>query len=461
MGLLDSLAVGRRAIGVASSGIDVTSQNISNVNTVGYTRRKILQQTPDPALRRGVFVGTGVEVSGISRATDRLLNQRLVKSAGQDSHARTLEESLTTVQGLFNESAFTGMSEAWGAMYDAMSRLTTNPADISLRRMTVESGRAFASSVSRIAQGLTDTIGDTDADLTTHAQQINDNLAEIATLNSRIARSGYSTGAGDLLDRRDQLVYSLGERIGATVSYTEDGQAVVFIGDQAVVDVNDHRQIRIAEDAAGDAQVYVNAGTGAIRVTESVGGVVGGKLEARQEMANWLTDLDNFATTFATTMNAQHAAGFDAYGAAGGDMFTIAAVGAAASFDIDPALAADPNLFATAGATPAAVGDTDNLVLLLDTEAAALYGPAGTLDGSTAISTIISDVGSTVASAGVNAEAFGGLLADLSTMRDSVSQVDTDEEAIKLIEFQAAYRAAARVLQASDELLQTLMSIGA
>jgi flagellar hook-associated protein 1 FlgK len=56
---------------------------------------------------------------------------------------------------------------------------------------------------------------------------------------------------------------------------------------------------------------------------------------------------------------------------------------------------------------------------------------------------------------------FGGLLADLSTMRDSVSQVDTDEEAIKLIEFQAAYRAAARVLQASDELLQTLMSIGA
>ena len=44
--------------------------------------------------------------------------------------------------------------------------------------------------------------------------------------------------------------------------------------------------------------------------------------------------------------------------------------------------------------------------------------------------------------------------------RDAVSKVDTDEEAIRLIEYQTAYRAAARVLSAGDQMLQTLMAIG-
>jgi flagellar hook-associated protein 1 FlgK len=101
-----------------------------------------------------------------------------------------------------------------------------------------------------------------------------------------------------------------------------------------------------------------------------------------------------------------------------------------------------------------------NLQAMIDLENLASYGATGTADGATELSRIVADVGSAVATAEEDGAVYGAQLDDLAAMRDSISGVDTDEEAIRLIEYQAAYRAAARVLQVGDELLQTLMSIG-
>jgi flagellar hook-associated protein 1 FlgK len=77
-----------------------------------------------------------------------------------------------------------------------------------------------------------------------------------------------------------------------------------------------------------------------------------------------------------------------------------------------------------------------------------------------AASAIVADVGTAVAAAETDAEAQGALLSDLSTLRESISGVNTDEEATHLLEYQAAYRASAKVLSAADELLRTLLQIG-
>lgn len=444
----------------ASAGINVTSQNVANANTAGYARRKLLTETADPVQRRGVWVGQGVSLAGINRSSDRLLGVRLVTSAGVSSHASSLESTLSGVQSVFNETGATGVSEAWSGFYDALSELTVTPSDVTLRRGAVEAGRTLATTISRTAQGLQESIDTVDASLNEYSTSINATLSEIAQLNKSIGRAGASTGPGDLLDRRDQLIYELGEKIGARVDLREDGQATVFIGDQAVVTLGEARNVRIAEDATGSAQVYVNAGTGLVRVTESVSGEVGGRLEARTRIASWLSELDALASTFADAFNAQHAAGFDASGASGGAFFSYDPSAAAASLAVDAALAADPRLMAVSGASTASAGDDSNLRALLDTETLAIYGPTGTEDGATVISMLVADVGMAVQSASSSAEASSAQLADLEAMRESVAGVDTDEEAIKLVEYQAAYRAAARVVQAGDQLLQTLMSIG-
>ena len=461
VGLLNSIAIGRRAIGAAAAGIDVTSQNVANANTVGYTRRRVLTETVDPVQRRGVFVGQGVNVTGVTRASDRILSGRLVGMAGQHSQSSAAEETLRTSEALFDESAGTGLAEVYGRFFDSLSGLTSDPGDIVRRGTVRDAARQVATVVNRTAQGLAQAIEGVDIRLADTVSEINAALREIASLNRAIGRSGAGLGPGDLLDRRDQLVYALGETVGATVDLQEDGQATVFIGEHAAVTAGEARTVTITEDAAGDAQVFLSAGTGTIRLTDSVAGSVGGRLQARSQMQGWASDLDSFVVTFADAMNTQNAAGFDTTGAAGGDLFTYAVGSPATSLSLAAGYDANPRLLAAAGAATAAAGDTTNLQALIDLENLSTYGATGTLDGGSEIARIVADVGASVNTAATDAEAYGAQLSDLQTMRDAVAGVDTDEEAIRLVEYQAAYRAAARVLQVGDELMQTLMSIGA
>ncbi len=459
MGVLNTIGIGRRAIGAAAAGIDVTSQNVANANTTGYTRRRLLTEAQAPITQRGVFVGQGVSVRGITRASDRILTQRLATSAGLHAQSEAAEEALRTAEIAFNESDATGIAESLSRFYDALSSIATDPSNASRRQGVLDSANVLANTVSRSARALQSQVEGIDGALTDSTATVNAKLREIAQLNRAIGRSGLSTGAGDLLDRRDQLVYQLGELIGATVDLQEDGQATVFIGGQAVVNSFEARTVSVAEDANGAAQVYVNTGSGQVRVTDAVTGTMGGRIAARGHIDTWLADLDAFASTFADTLNNQHQLGFDANGNPGGAMFSYDPANAAASLAIDGALLTDVKLFAAAGSASARAGDAANIHALADTENAALYGPTAT-DPSSEISRLVSDVGATVAAGANDTESYGAQLEDLTVMRDSVSRVDTDEEAIRLVEYQASYRAAARVLQAGDELLQVLMSVG-
>ncbi len=457
MGVLDSIAIGRRALNAASAGINVTSQNVANATTPGYSRRRVMQQTTDPLLRGGLWIGTGVNVSGINRASDRLLGVRVVAATGAEAHATTVESALSVAQGYFNESSATGLSEAYAAFFTGLSTLTSDPSDPAKRREVVEDARTLASTVSRTAKGLESSIETADGTIGDLVGAVNSDLAQIASLNASIGKQGANTGPGDLLDQRDELIRGLGETVGATVDLDADGQATVFIGGVAVVMGKESRTLSVADDSSGLTQVFVSSDSGRMRITDSMGGQVGGLVSARGTMDDWLGQLDDFATNLATIVNAQHALGFDASGNPGGDVFSLDATAPSTSLDIDPDLDDDPMLFALAGAATADPGDADNLVSLMALESSATYSGR---TGATALSSLTSSVGSEVAAATSDAASLGAQLDDLETQRDAISKVDTDEEAIRLIEFQTAYRAAARVISAGDQMLQSLLAIG-
>lgn len=73
--------------------------------------------------------------------------------------------------------------------------------------------------------------------------------------------------------------------------------------------------------------------------------------------------------------------------------------------------------------------------------------------------TTVLKVGSVAATARTDAEASGAILDTLAAQRESVSGVSLDEEAIKLIQYQRAYQGAARIISATDEMMQTLLNM--
>ena len=460
MGLLDALSTGARGLAVASAGINVTTQNVTGAGTEGFSRRSLRTSQLDPVQQGGLWIGQGATASAVARSADRLLGVRLVDATGAQSSAATLSDSLSVVESWFGTGSTTGLAEALDGWFDALGQSTVDPSDASLRRGVVTAAEGLATVVSRMASGLADASLTYDEQISANIVEVNGMLAEVASLNGAIGKSGATTGPADLLDRRDQLLVSLAEKCGATAELRADGQAVVMIGGHAVVSGPEARSLVASTDDDGRVAVHVSVDEGELDVTSQVGGQVGGLVAARELVEGWIDDLDSFAYGFATAVNTQHALGYDQSGTAGGDLFLAPASseGAAAAMAVSAAIAGDPALLAFAGAATALAGDGDNLEALLELEDDTI-----TFGGATAravLSGLVADVGSQVAAADAEAESESARLADLETLRDSISGVDTDEEATHLLEYQAAYRAAARVVSAADELLRQLLAIG-
>lgn len=71
----------------------------------------------------------------------------------------------------------------------------------------------------------------------------------------------------------------------------------------------------------------------------------------------------------------------------------------------------------------------------------------------------VNDIGNKTASADVSSSAQTALLKQATAARESVSGVNRDEEAAKLVEYQQAYMASAKVMEIASKLFDTLMSI--
>ena len=460
MGLLESLNTSRKALSAASAGINVVSNNVANVNTAGYSRRSLTTSSSDPVEQQGVYFGQGVDITGIVRAHDRYLGMRLIDAVGQQSRANTAEESLKLTESYFNETSTTGLVEVYGAFYDAMSQLTTDPSNLSLRSVAVNAAESLSSKVAATADGLQTAINDSDSTFATKFAQVNTLLTQIAQLNAVIGKQGAQQGNTDLLDKRDQLIRDLAALTGSTAQLASDGQATVFIGGHAAVSGPTARSMSLVQVAGATPIVYLSADGGNIDVTNDLGGELGGVLDARAYTQSYLNRLDDFAFTFTTSQNAIHLAGFDGTGAAGGNMFVppAALAGAASTMAVDPNLAANSNLLALAGVAGAGAGDDTNLQAIQGFESTAAF--TGGLTGLQFISSLTSDVGSDLAATSADSENQDSQVQDFDAMRNSISGVDSDEEAMKLIEFQSAYRAAAKMVSATDEMLRILTSMG-
>lgn len=73
-GLIQGLEIARRSLLAYQAALNVSANNAANVAVKGYTRqRALLVSTPDEKTPDG-FVGTGVDMAGVTRARDTFLD---------------------------------------------------------------------------------------------------------------------------------------------------------------------------------------------------------------------------------------------------------------------------------------------------------------------------------------------------------------------------------------------------
>jgi flagellar hook-associated protein 1 FlgK len=430
----------------AQVGIDTTSHNIANANTEGYTRQRVDLQTRYPFLSPFGPMGSGVEVAGISRARDHFLDDRVRGSYSSASAAQARADLLSRTESAMSEPD-QGITQALGDVWAAFEDVAINPSDNAARMDAIARLRTLTDRVQSVRQAWDHLSEDATDQVRMKIVEVNDSLDQVARLNRQIQdATAFSGQPNDLLDRRDVLIDQLSKAIGAQADIQANGTVRLTLGGVGLVD--------------GD-RVHHVAYAGSPTHSMSVDGVpttAGGEISGittwlTADLPNQVTRLDQFAVEVATALNAQHAAGTTAPATPGGPLLSYNALNPAGSLTV---AISNPALLAVSG-SPFAPNSGANAQALADVrKSLAGSGGTATLDGS--IRGLVTDLGSLTQSQLRTADSQGDLVAAAELARKGAAGVSIDEEMVNLIQYQHAYNAAARVMTAVDQALDTLIN---
>src|SRR5436190_14184407 len=144
-GLTTSLSIAVQALQAEQGALGVTTNNISNVNTPGYSRQIAILNEAPTFQENGVTFGGGVTLQQFQSVRDELLQLRLYEETQQQSNSQTQLNSLTQIEGIFSDPA-QGVGGALSAFFNSLSQLSTNPTDANARQGVLTSANNLANS---------------------------------------------------------------------------------------------------------------------------------------------------------------------------------------------------------------------------------------------------------------------------------------------------------------------------
>jgi len=438
------------------------SHNIENANNPGYARQRANLSAAQPAeYVNGVSIGRGVVLDSVTQVRDRFVEAQLGIALGNAARSAAEAGALGALTSL-DPNAAGGVGDAISGFYSALSALSQNAGDPALRTAALAAARTLASTFNRTSQDIAATRGAIDVQLGGLVSRVNVEAQAVADLNGRIQAARAGGGEpNDLLDLRQQHLDELAELVGASTVPTSSGDLNVVLGDgMLLVGGGKAASLSGAPDPANPPYLRISLkgldGSGPTTISGgTLSGTMGGLLAARDgAMADAASGIDRLAFDLAGAVNAVHSAGYGVDDVTGRALFDVGAVAAGAAARMSVLVTSGSQL--AAASAPGASGDGSSALAMVATSSQSLSGGQdvqGTLAG------IISAYGV----AGQQTSAFSAQDAairdNLKTMRDSASGVSIDEEMVQMQLAQRGYEAIAKVIQAADEMLQTLMNL--
>jgi flagellar hook-associated protein 1 len=478
------LSIAASSARVQQSAMQVVAENVSNASTPGYSREQAqLTETPTMLTPQGAF-GTGVTIANVTRVRDTLLDAAYRQQSANSSGAALSQQLLTQVQGVFNEPSDTGLSATMDAFWSSWSDLSNNPGNAASQTAVRAAGGQLANLLNGYSQQLDTLQANTASQLTQSVQSFNQLAQKVAVLNQQItsAEAG-GQQAPTLLDQRDQLVDQMAQLAPIRAIPTANDGANIVIGGVAVVSDSTSHALTLSGSPAAPVLTVAGDSTPLSRIGGSLGTMVD---FLQTELPSVRSSLDTLTQGIVNGVNAIHVTGYTASGDALGNANWNPALGptgsnvdffdpsgtTAGTIQLSAAVKADASVIA-AGTTStgdnsvalsiASLRDATGAAALATTMGAAAFNSQVGLPPNTSFgdsyNSLVSSVGSQVQAATNDATAYQTLAQNADTQRTSVSGVSLDEELTRLMQFQQAYAAAAKIVSTADTMAQDILNM--
>ena len=537
--------------------IEVTGQNVANVETEGYSRQDVSFEanTPRGHIKYGGLhqLGTGVRIASIERAHDQFLFTQIMDEGDLTGSTEVKKEIFEQLEVLFNEGSGRSLNDALSLFFSSVHDLATNARGLPERVDLISKAEHLASTFNQTGNQLFTIQRNIDATIETEVAKINTLTTQIGKLNESIHANEPTSQykANDLRDNRDRLVKELSKKIDIQLVQESDNQISLTLKDGTALVLKDQvfdlsTSINANNESFND--VYIDIGSTTKNITSTIkGGELRGYLDMRDTKVESILDKMNILSgSFIQEFNSIHREGFGIDGSSGLDFFTPLDVtvdhdadntGTAVvsmtnaspttvSVDEFEIAFTDSNEFtlnnlttnASSGTFTFTTGSTfnikdgfavaisgtaasgDKVTFSVSEDAASLMSVSSTItadgqkiaagtttngDGGNALlmanlqnelvfnsvtwssesgsftfdeyyNAVVSTIGIESFSAQAILRQQEGVMLQLNSRRESISGVSIDEEMIKMIKFQQAYNASARMISMVDEMLDTL-----
>ena len=537
--------------------IEVTGQNVANIETEGYSRQDVSFEanTPRGHIKYGGLhqLGTGVRIASIERAHDQFLFTQIMDEGDLTGSTEVKKEIFEQLEVLFNEGSGRSLNDALSLFFSSIHDLATNARGLPERVDLISKAEHLASTFNQTGNQLFTIQRNIDATIETEVAKINTLTTQIGKLNESIHANEPTSQykANDLRDNRDRLVKELSKKIDIQLVQESDNQISLTLKDGTALVLKDQvfdlsTSINANNESFND--VYIDSGSTTKNITSTIkGGELRGYLDMRDtEVESVLDKMNILSGSFIQEFNSIHREGFGIDGSSGLDFFTpldvtvdhaadntgtavvsmtnaspttvsvdefeiaftdsnkftlnnlttnassgtftfttgstfnikdgfaVAISGTAASGDkvtfsvsedaaslmsVSSTITADGQKIAAGTTTN---GDGGNALLMADLQNELVFNSVtwSSESGSFTFDEYYNAVVSTIGIESFSAQAIlrqqEGVMLQLNSRRESISGVSIDEEMIKMIKFQQAYNASARMISMVDEMLDTL-----
>ncbi len=238
MSLFGSLYIGVSGLQTSNNALNTTAHNMSNLDTIGYTRQQVAQGT-----RTYVTIsksnktnwkqtGLGVNYTLTRQERDLILDKNYRRESGRmsfyDVSANALEE-IEYILGESNEGhEFSEALNGENGFWVSVQELSKDPTNSVNQNLFVTKAYEFITRAQAVYKSLREYQQNLNKTVVTDVNKINAYAKEIQALNEKIisVEAGVEN-ANDLRDRRNYLLDELA-KLGS-INYSEDGNGYVKV----------------------------------------------------------------------------------------------------------------------------------------------------------------------------------------------------------------------------------------
>jgi flagellar hook-associated protein 1 FlgK len=314
--LFGALQTASSALAADQAQISVTGNNIANVGNANYAR-EVADTTPNPDVQigPGQFIGTGVDLSDVSRQVDEALNSRLRSASSDASAASTTSDWVGQIQSTLGALSGNDLASQTSAFFTSWSNLANNPTDSGQRQLVLQSGENLATYVQGLNTSLNQLQTTVNQQLPQQTTTANNLATDIAKLNVQIVQSQGGTGGTNnaLQDQRDTDLSQLSQLVNISTATQPDGSVNVYIGSEPLVEGQTNHGLTVQNipdptsttGAKIPTVVFADTG-GTVPVTS---GEIGSLESVRSQITSTTTQINTIATNLISAVNQIHASG--------------------------------------------------------------------------------------------------------------------------------------------------------